>query len=315
MSGTLSLRTIARATGGIVQGRQVLAPGPGHTLNDQSLSIRLSAQSPTGFIVYSHSGDDFRVARDFVAAKLGLGPDAWKRNQSLAVFNIHGEAQGQPKAVDDDKQLSTDDAARIARARAIWDAAEAATGSLVESYLRSRGLHLNLVSNVHEVIRFHPRTPWRDEEAGVTIYVPAMVAAMRQVQGDDVTAIHRTRLTPEGAKVGRRMLGLASGSAIKLDADDAVEMGLHVGEGIESCLAARQLGFKPAWALGSASAIERFPALAGIEALTLLAENDATNARAVEVCAERWAAAGADVNIIRSTRGNDLNDVLKPEAI
>ena len=56
--------------------------------------------------------------------------------------------------------------------------------------------------------------------------------------------------------------------AIKLDADENVEQGLHIGEGIETCLAGRQLDFKPCWALGSAGAIRGFPVLSGIEALT-----------------------------------------------
>ena len=45
----------------------------------------------------------------------------------------------------------------------------------------------------------------------------------------------------------------------------------HVGEGVETCLAARQLGLRPAWALGSLSQIANFPVLAGIESLTLSA--------------------------------------------
>ena len=34
---------------------------------------------------------------------------------------------------------------------------------------------------------------------------------------------------------------------------------LVVGEGIETCLAARQMGMKPVWALGSVGAIGRLP--------------------------------------------------------
>ena len=49
------------------------------------------------------------------------------------------------------------------------------------------------------------------------------------------------------------MYGEANGAAIKLDADEMVTMGLTIGEGIETVLSARQLGFRPAWALGSVS--------------------------------------------------------------
>ena len=169
-----------------------------------------------------------------------------------------------------------DNAARIARARAIWDGAGLATGSIVEAYLASRGLQLDLCGyDIQEVIRFSPRTARGVMRLqAVTIYVPAMVAALRQIQGDEITGVHRTRLTNEGAKVDRRMLGLASGAAIKLDADDAVTMGLAIGEGVETVMQGRQLGFRPGWALGSAGAISAFPVLGGIEALTILEEND-----------------------------------------
>ena len=62
------------------------------------------------------------------------------------------------------------------------------------------------------------------------------------------------------------MLGDATEGAIKLDADDAVTTGLTIGEGIETVLAARQLGFKPAWATGSVAMMGTFPVLSGIEA-------------------------------------------------
>ncbi len=141
MSG-LDLRTIARALGGEVTGRQVLAPGPNHSRSDRSLSVRLSAQSPTGFIVFSHAGDDFRDARDYVAAKLGLGPDAWKRvrqsGEPTAARSQLGEWHNAPAKLAD----ASDNAARIARARAVWDGTGPATGSLVQAYLASRGLDL-----------------------------------------------------------------------------------------------------------------------------------------------------------------------------
>src|SRR4051794_18444545 len=53
-----------------------------------------------------------------------------------------------------------------------------------------------------------------------------------------------------------------------------VTIGLTVGEGVETCLSARQLGLRPAWALGSVRAIRTFPVLSGIEALTILEETD-----------------------------------------
>jgi hypothetical protein len=110
------------------------------------------------------------------------------------------------------------------------------------------------------------------------------------------------------------MSGQAAGAAIKIDADENVTHGLIVGEGLETCLAARQLGFKPVWALGSAPAIARFPVLNGVEALTILAENDEANARAVEECGTRWHRAGHEVAIARPKIGSDVNDAIRARA-
>ena len=83
---------------------------------------------------------------------------------------------------------------------------------------------------------------------------------------------------------------------------------LHIGEGVETCMAARQLGLKPTWALGSAGAIGAFPVLSGIECLTIFEENDesGTSAREVEKCAARWFDAGKEILINCPTSGSDL---------
>jgi len=299
----LDLRTIARALGGEVSGRQVLAPGPGHSPGDRSLSIRLSHQSPTGFIVFSHSHDDFQSSKDYVAAKLGMGLDAWRT-----------KGQGAPRPVvftPREPRPEPDHAARVARATAIWNEAVPAHGTVVDRYMAGRGLELLPGS---DVLRFHPRCPWRDEDQDRTIFVPAMIAAMRAIDGDAITGVQRTWIGPDGTKVGRRMMGIAAGAAVKLDADAEVTHGLHVGEGVETCLAARQLGFRPAWALGSAGAIAAFLVLPGIEALTLLAEHDVANRRAVDKCASRWHEAGREVIVIEPVTGSDLNDAMRGAA-
>ena len=302
----LSLRTIARAMGGEITGQQVICPGPGHrSPNDRSLSIRLSYQSPTGWITHSYVGDRFDTCRDFVSQKLGLSPDAWRRGKVRQLGDLNASTN---------LATASDNASRTTRARAIWDGAGDARGSLVERYLASRGLHLDLLDNVQEVVRYSAHCPWRDEAEDRTIYVPCMVALMRSVTINEPQAIHRTRLTPDGAKVDRRMLGIAAGAAVKLDADDEVTMGLAIGEGIETCLAARALGFKPVWAMASAGSIASFPVLGGIECLTILAENDDTNRRAVETCAARWHAAGREVIVIEPATGSDLNDAMRGAA-
>jgi AAA domain len=56
----------------------VLAPGPGHSPADRSLSVKLDPNAPGGYLVHSFAGDDPIVCRDHVREKAGL--PAWQPN-------------------------------------------------------------------------------------------------------------------------------------------------------------------------------------------------------------------------------------------
>ena len=114
-----------------------------------------------------------------------------------------------------------------------------------------------------------------------------------------------------GAKVGRRMLGVVHRAAIMLD---PIEPELAIGEGVETCMAARQLGIRPTWALGSTGGIAGFLVLDGIERLILLGETGQASADAVQFCARRWHKAGRRVRIVMPEIGTDLNDELMAAA-
>jgi Toprim domain len=293
------LRTIARALGGEVCGGQVLAPGPYHSPKDRSLSVRLSPNAPDGFIVSSFAGNDWRTCRDYVRARLGIAP-------CVIPFK--------PARMPTVPPSQTEANSNTARARQLWSEARDPRGTVVQKYLATRALQL-FDEIADAVVRYHPRCPWR-EDSGTLLYVPAMLAAMRTIDGDDLVAVHRTRLNEGAEKLGRRMLGAAAGAAIKLDADAHVTHGLTIGEGLETCLTAWQLGFRPTWALASIGAIKTFPVLAGIEALTILTENDANgaSARGVTECASRWCGAGREVVLVSARVGNDLNDAIRGAA-
>ena len=71
----MQLREIASLLGGEVSsGDQVLAPGPGHSQEDRSLSVKLDKDAPDGFVVHSFAGDDSIRCRDHVRERLGLAP-------------------------------------------------------------------------------------------------------------------------------------------------------------------------------------------------------------------------------------------------
>jgi putative DNA primase/helicase len=302
----IDLRTLQRALGGEISGGQLLCPGPGHSPRDRSLAVRLSGGD---FVVHSHGGDDWQTCKDYVRERLGW--PAWQpgdgRERSVSPQRLRDFERAAIDAESSCRERTEDDQLRINRARAIWDEAADPRGTVVEQYLRSRALILD-DDLAGSVLRYHPACPWRDENTGRTVGVPALVAAFTSIDDGEVTAIQRVALTPEGAKIQRRMLGLVHRAAVKLDPAGST---LAVGEGVETCMAARQLGHKPAWALGSVGMISQFPVMDGVERLRILAESGCeASARAVQFCGGRWHAAGRKVQVVTPSVGSDLNDEL-----
>src|SRR5262249_2278438 len=96
---------------------------------------------------------------------------------------------------------------------------------------------------------------------------------------------------------------------------------LVIGEGLETVLAAatrisyRDAPLQPAWAVLSASALERLPIIAGVERLILLVDHDRAGINAAASCANRWQRAGRIVvRLTPKLEGTDFNDLVMPEA-
>ena len=143
-----------------------------------------------------------------------------------------------------------------------------------------------------------------------------MLALFRNVMTGEPQAVSRIFLDQDGRKIGRQFTGPVSGAAVMLDPFEDVLEGLYIGEGVETVMAARQMGLRPGWALGSKNGIAAFPVLSGVNSLTLLEENDGgKSAAACEACALRWHGAGREVIINRSTIGKDLNDAISGRAM
>jgi hypothetical protein len=227
-----------------------------------------------------------------------------------------GSTRLRPCKVAEERSLSKADDGRKSRiecASALWREGTDPRGTLIETYLASRSLGL-VPQLAMRVIRFHAACPWRDQVSGELMYIPAMLAVMRNTCTNKVTAVQRTALSQEGGKIGRRAFGPKTGAAIKLSADEDVTMGLAIGEGLETVLSAMQLGFTPAWALGDASSVRNFPVVSGIGCLTIIVDNDesGTGQRAALECSRRWTSAGREVfRIIPDRCGEDINDVIQ----
>jgi putative DNA primase/helicase len=312
--------SLEKIIGRLLAGKRVSLPGPGHSKGDDSLSVR-PAKNADGFTVKSFAGDDRQACIEHVkalldpekrAALVAVGaaaparddPADARRAEDPFAKGWYGrwlarKAEGGPRVLVEGRPRHID----------IWDAAVSPIRTIVEPYLWIER-HLELDPDIAgSVVRFHPECPWKDELTEQVLRVPCMVAAMRSIETDEIVAIQRTRLSPVGQKIDRRMLGPAAGAAIKLDAD--VTCGLVIGEGIETCMTARQLGLRPVWALGSSEPIKSLPVLAGVESLTILAEICPASAEAIEACGRRWHAAGREVLINRPIRGKDLNDAIR----
>ena len=303
---TALLRSWAARLGGDVSGRSVLAPGPGHSRQDRSLSVSPSATAPSGFLVHSFAGDDPIVCLDYVRAKLGLPAFAPQKSAPGARHGAasHRGSGGPPKA-------ATHTPNNSARALNIWRQAVDPRGTLVEQYLKSRALELPDAA-ANEAVRFLASCPFRAER------FPAMVCLVRNIETNEPQGVHRTAMAPDGAaikrngKTFRMSLGLLLGGAIKLDPDEDVTQGLCIGEGVETCLAGRQMGYCPVWAVGLAG-ITNFPVLPGIDGLTIFGERDEKeqNEKAIQKCATRWLEAGIEMLTAWPLAGNDLNDEIK----
>jgi putative DNA primase/helicase len=317
----LDLRAIARALGGEVSGQRVLAPGPQHTPKDRSLCISLAPAMPSGILVHSFAGDDPIQCKDYVRARLGL--PAWQpgdeqdRRVHLSRINDWDRtiSDNQPSL----RERTEDDLLRIKRAQALWNEAGDPRGTIAVQYLMARALDLpdDLAG---AALRFHPRCPWRNEDTGKTERIPALLAAFRPIDSDDIFAVHRIRLDKPQCwpKADRRMLGLVHRAAVKFD---PVATTLIIGEGVETCMAARQcmatgdIERAPVWALGSVGAISFFPVLDGVKRLIILGESGEASAQAVRLCGQRWQNAGRRVQVLYSEIGSDVNDALMMEKI
>jgi len=288
-----ALRSMAAALGGeVMKGKRgpfVLCPGPGHSKKDRSLSVTLSATDPDGFVCFSYTTDTWQDCRDHIRTRIGGRSSEYRET-----------AKRQAKR----QNATTNNSAGAVR---LWGEGVDPRGTLAQRYLNEQR-RLDLPDDIAgRVLRFHGACPWGSERR------PCMLTAFRLIADDRLVAVHRTALTDRGEKIDRMMLGPVAGAAIKIDDNTDVEQGLTIGEGFETCLAARGLGFRPVWALGSAGPIGTFPVLASIEALTILRESDkkGTNAAAAQACARRWIAAGREAIVVNPPQG-DMNDLMKP---
>ena len=282
------LRAIARALGGEVVGRQVVAPGPGHSPRIAACPspfrrLRLQRDSPA----FSHAGDDFAECRDHVKARLGID----RRQQENRPQTPPRRPTQPPR--DDDR-----DARALMFAKQIAFELRPVLGSPGETYLRdARKIVTSAIEDVlerTEAIGWHPAVYFN--EPGHALH-GRKLGCIVGVMTDPITAmptggISRTYIH-EGQKVTKAK-GLGPAGIVRLSLDEDVLERLHIAEGLETALGAMSKGLRPMRATGSTAIMAKFPVLSWIKALTIIADHDANGAgeRVAAAVALSWREAG-----------------------
>jgi phage/plasmid primase-like uncharacterized protein len=285
----MKAESIAKHLGGRKIGDGWMARCPAHEDRDPSLSIRDSDDSKV--LVHCHAGCD---QRRVVSALRSLG--LWQHHDQIQLWRPAPGATNKT-------QLDDAESKRAKVALAIWQSATPADGTLVKTYLLSRGLHILPPST----LRFHAGLKHPCGEIW-----PAMVALVTRGIDDTPIAIHRTFIARDGAGKApvdpqKMMLGSCRGGAVRLGAEGAV---LMVGEGIETCLSARQATGYPASAALSTSGLRGLYLPEAVRDVIILADGDDSGEAAARDCALRWKRQGRRVRIARPPKGLDFNDLL-----
>jgi hypothetical protein len=287
-TGTTSMldpRAVAYALGGEVVGRNILAPGPGHSRVDRSLSIKIDPAANDGFIVHSFAGDDPIVCRDYVRTRLGL--PAWQATRKARALVDRAPAKSR--------------ADQAATALRLWRRRRSIAGTPAERYLRVARGYFALVP------------PTLGYLPAFGVYPHAMIAAfglptepepgILSLADGALRGVHITRLAPDGFDRDRGahakiMIAHSIGSPIVV-APVTDMLGMAIAEGIEDALAVHAATGLGAWAAGSAS---RLPALADaipayVETVTIMVDPDDAGRRHSSDLAARLTARGIEVRL------------------
>jgi len=276
---------IATALGGQQVGSGWTARCPAHDDHEPSLSICDGARGKV--LVRCHAGCGQSQVLSALRAK-GLWPP---------------RGQGEHPALALDAGSISGASRKSEFALRIWSASKPAAGTLVEAYLRARGLRLSVPLS----IRFHPALK---HPSGAKW--PAMIAPVTRGLDRVVVAIHRTFLARDGSgkapvNPAKMMLGPCASGAVHLA---PLCQPLLIGEGIETCLAAMQATGHCAWAALSTVGLRALDLPRGVDEITILADGDDPGEAAARESALRWKREGRRVRIARAPRGMDFNDML-----
>jgi hypothetical protein len=258
---------------------------------------------------------DFSSALRFVREVLGLSPISKPCHETAEqhAARLRRQAELQTASEKRRRQCAADEAARegkqLGKARGLYESRKPAMGTIVETYLRSRGLTCPVPANLGFLPACRPD------------HHPAMIAPFGLayepepgellVSPSDVRGVHLTLLQANGlgkAKNadGNSKLTIGIGHNLPIVLAPATDsLGLVIAEGIEEALTAHQATKLGAWAAGTAN---RLPGLAKhvadyIEAVTIIQDNDGGGIRFSMQLGDALAMRGFDVFIEKGLVG------------
>ena len=202
--------------------------------------------------------------------------------------------------------------ARKAReAEAIWNAGRPAKGTLVEAYLRARGIRLPM----SDQLRYAPFLPHTESAQSL----PAMLGRLSDNSG--FRAVQRTYLDPHEAKKAsvtptKKTKGGMGGGAVRLRMPPADHLGL--AEGIETALSASQLYSLPVWATLSAHRLSKVEIPEAVRNLVIFGDSGDVGRTEAFKAADLYEAAGYHVECIFPAADfkcapNDFNDAVRAQ--
>jgi hypothetical protein len=194
-------------------------------------------------------------------------------------------------------------------ARRLFGMSQPIAGTVVETYLRGRG-----ITNLHGIdsLRFHPRCYYRPEADAPTETWPAMIAAVTDLTGR-ITGAHRTWLDPSGrdkapVDTPRRAMGHLLGNAVRFGIADDV---MAAGEGLETMLSLRcAVPTMPMNAALSAAHLAAILFPPNLRRLYIVRDDDRAGDGAVAGLFDRAQSAGIEA-IVLSPRCGDFNEDLR----
>lgn len=201
---------------------------------------------------------------------------------------------------------AVDDAVKIEKAKTVWRDAIPATGTLAETYLRSRSITCELPMS----LRF-AELPYPYQNTGELH--PCLIACISSPEGP-LQGVQRTFLRADGMG---KALGLSNGSKLSLGkvAGGAIRLGpaqseMIVTEGLEDGLTLGQELDRSVWVACGTSNLGRIGFPSSVQTVAIGGDNDETGRREAEKAARRYVERGLKARTFFPPNAKDFNQEL-----